>query len=92
MHFHIERAIGALFHNVNVEANAFAIGAKIDSLFAFGVVDFADFDVKNEFKQTTTQVGIGFQGFAKDKVILNGSVVPFLSDLLVSHKLTSKKL
>ena len=50
LHFNIERAIGALFLNVNVEPNAFAVGAKIDSLFALGVVDFTDFDVQNEFK------------------------------------------
>ena len=50
LHFNVEGAIGALFLDINVRADTFAVGAKIDSLFAFGVFDFTDFNVENEFK------------------------------------------
>ena len=60
LHFNIERAISALFLNVNVEANTFAVRAQIDSLFALRITYFFDFDVENKFKKSATQVGIGF--------------------------------
>ena len=48
LHFNIERAIGAFFLNINVEADAFAVGTEIDSLFTFGIIDFTDFNVKSQ--------------------------------------------
>ena len=91
LNFHVERTIGALIFNVNVKTNALAVNTSLDSFFAFGVGDLFDFDVKNQFKKLPTQVGINLHCFAKDEIITNGSVVPLISNLLVSHKLTSIK-
>ncbi len=80
LHFNVEGTVGAFLFDVNVKADDFTVSTSLDSFFAFGIADLLDFGIENEFEQTTAQVRKKFHSFAEDKVILNGSIVPLLSD------------